>query len=77
METVKLRRGPQPGIMQIKKHAEQVMISAPAYPDMSVFDPEYRLDYSMKYGHYQRTNMRTKKGHAIFEWMGWRGEVVG
>jgi hypothetical protein len=37
-------------------------------------DPLAPIEYVL--GHYALTNVRTKRGAYVYEWMGWEGEIV-
>jgi hypothetical protein len=72
---VKLRRGPRPGYTEIPEYSQIVMCSRPREITFEV--EEDPLTETFVHGHYQRTNIMTKSGVPVFEWMGWKGEVSG
>jgi hypothetical protein len=77
--TIKLRGGPLANKYQsVANLGERFVITKPV---PFVINPladarETDLLYNTQTGHYQKTNIRTKKGAYVFQWMGWEGEVI-
>lgn len=81
MITAKLRRGPLAGkFITVESYTDRIEAEALIEPkdyrtllDWKI-EPE-NLSFSHKRGHYQRTNIRTKSGAYVYEWMGFYGEI--
>lgn len=72
---VKLRRGPKPGYTEVADYSQMVLCAKPKKMTMRLEqDP---MEETFVHGHYQKTNIVTKTGVPVFEWMGWKGEVSG
>jgi len=78
--TIKLRGGPLANKYQMVENlGERFLITKPVPPTFGnplyedVLKPHV---YETKTGHYAKTNIRTKKGAYVFQWMGWEGEVI-
>ena len=78
---LKFRGGPLAGQYQSATSlGERFVITKPRafdYQDFSLSeDPFYAPVVSRDTGFYSKTNIRTKTGAYVFQWMGWEGEVI-
>ena len=81
--TVKFRGGPLAGKYQfVEVLGERLVVTKPQPQWANMLgvddygDPFSGPAYKTVTGFYAQTNIRTKKGNYVFQWMGWEGEVI-
>lgn len=79
--TIKLRGGPLANTYQsVESIGERFLVTKPkpvSYADITAnYDPFSAPTVQRETGFYAKTNIRTKSGTYVFQWMGWEGEVI-
>jgi hypothetical protein len=77
--TIKLRGGPLSNRYEtVDSLGERFLVTKPRRPTLADYsaDPFYAPLIEHEQGFYAKTNIRTKRGAYVFQWMGWEGEVI-
>lgn len=73
---VRFREGPLKGQYQEHKGGD-LLVEVPTYEkvEYGTFDP-FASPFKRKRGRYIRSNIVTKRGIPVYQWMGFEGDVI-